>query len=133
MSKCETKLQRILNIKWLRSTERFHVRLKFCCFSTHLCITCSHIIWGRWIYLSVTQKADARSPKKYFTKQLQKLGCNHNPSLQESGRNCIGLNAAGDNSVCVINENTCRHLREEVRVDIENITLPPMKKREKDS
>ena len=71
-------------------------------------------------------------PEEYFSKQRQKLGCNDNPSLQEFGRTFIQLNVAGDDLIRVMSGNTRGQLREEARVDIENITLPPMKKRRKD-
>ena len=82
-------------------------------------------------YLS-SKKLTQDPLEEYFSKQRQKLGCNDNPSLQEFGRHFIGLNVAVDDLIRVMSGNTRGQLRKEARVDIENITLPPMKKRRKD-
>ena len=59
----------------------------------------------------LSEKLTQDPHEENFSKQRQKLGCNDNPSLQEFGRNFMGLNVAGDDLVRVMSGNTRGRLR----------------------
>lgn len=66
--------------------------------------------------------------EEYFSKQRQRGGANENPSLQEVNRNFVGLTVAGNDLVKVLTGNYRGRFREEAKIDITNMNLPPVKR-----
>lgn len=96
-------------------------------FIVHSFIALSKTLFDEGVSFILSEKFCQDPLEEYFVKQRMRLGCNDNPTLEQYNFNTLALNVAGNNLIR-IKGNTRGRKEDEVPLDINDTSLPPMKK-----